>query len=345
MVSLLSQTTSINSFHRTPFFTPSHVLHNRVSRVKLRTPRFYIPVNSTDKNSLRSNDGTYQNEQKPLPRTVYPGGFKRPEIKVPTVVLQLDPNEVLAGGDVLEVIDEAVSKCVGIVLLDGGEGNGGRLYEAACSLKSVINDRAYFMISERVDIAAAVGANGVLLSDQGIPAIVARKTLTDSKSESVYLPLVARNVQSAKAALNASNSEGADFLIYVSNGDEGAEVKSVFENVKIPVFTMVSLCGDGKSYNAASKLLNLGASGFVISLEGFKFFYEKVLSKLSVFDHTMDKTNKIKALDVNNGSYGDMNVADLIELEDRGRQFVEAEKAVLREAIKVIQKASPLVIF
>lgn len=167
MVSLLSQTTPINSSHRTPFFTPSHILHNRVSRVKLRTPRFYIPVNSTEKNSLRSNDETYQNEQKPLPRTVYPGGFKRPEIKVPTIVLRLDPNEVLGGGDVLEVIDESVSKCVGIVLLDGGEGNGGRLYDAACSLKSVINDRAYFMISERVDIAAAVGANGVILSDQG----------------------------------------------------------------------------------------------------------------------------------------------------------------------------------
>lgn len=174
---------------------------------------------------------------------------------------------------------------------------------------------------------------------------MARKTLTDSKSESVYLPLVARHVQSAKAALNASSSEGADFLIYVSDGDEDAEVKSVFENVKIPVFTMVSLCGDGESYNAASKLLNLGASGFVISLEDFKFFCEKVLSKLSVFDHTMDNTNKMKALNVNNGSYGDTNVADLIELEDRGRQFVEAEKAALREAIKVIQKASPLVIF
>lgn len=54
------------------------------------------------------------------------------------------------------------------MVLDGGVGTGGRLYEAACLLKSVIRDRAYFMVSERVDIAAAVNASGVVLSDQGL---------------------------------------------------------------------------------------------------------------------------------------------------------------------------------
>lgn len=84
-------------------------------------------------------------------------------------MLQVNPEQVLLEEDksALDFIDDAVSKSVGIVLLSGGAGSGGKLYEAACLLKSVIKDRAYFMIADRVDIAAAVAASGVVLSDQG----------------------------------------------------------------------------------------------------------------------------------------------------------------------------------
>lgn len=74
----------------------------------------------------------------------------------------------MSGGDALDLIDKVVSKWVGIVVLNGGDGTGKTLYEAACLLKSVVRDRAYLLIGERVDIAAAVNANGVVLSDQGV---------------------------------------------------------------------------------------------------------------------------------------------------------------------------------
>ncbi len=157
-------------------------------------------------------------------------------------MLWLSVDEVLDRAGVLDAVDGAVSKWVGVVVLDGGDGNGGRLYEAACLLKSVVRERAYLMVSERVDIAAAVNANGVVLSDKGLPAIVARNTMMDSRSESVILPLVARSVQSANAALTASNSEGADFLLYgivEEKQQSRASVTSIFENVKIPIFAMV----------------------------------------------------------------------------------------------------------
>lgn len=73
----------------------------------------------------------------------------------------------MANDNALDFIDKAVSKWVGLVVLNGGEGSGGRVYEAALSLKAVVKDRAYLLIAERVDIAAAVGASGVVLSDQG----------------------------------------------------------------------------------------------------------------------------------------------------------------------------------
>lgn len=119
----------------------------------------------------------FNNEEQPKqqPRTLFPGGFKRPEIKVPNLVLQISTQEVFDNRNVLDQIDQAVSGRVGIVLLSGGGVSGGKLYEAACLLKSVIRERAYLLVDERVDIAAAVNASGVLLSDQGyfhLPSIV-----------------------------------------------------------------------------------------------------------------------------------------------------------------------------
>lgn len=90
---------------------------------------------------------------------------------MPNVLLQLDPEDLLApatNSNVLHLIDQAVAKFVGIVVLDGAEASGKSVYEAACLLNSVVKDRAYVLISERVDIAAAVNASGVVLSDQGL---------------------------------------------------------------------------------------------------------------------------------------------------------------------------------
>ena len=80
----------------------------------------------------------------------------------------MDPDEVLSGKDALDLIDKAVSKWVGLVILAAADASGGKLYEAACALKSLLQDRAYLLVAERVDIAAAAAASGVLLSDQGI---------------------------------------------------------------------------------------------------------------------------------------------------------------------------------
>ncbi|ONK64818.1 uncharacterized protein A4U43_C07F30280 [Asparagus officinalis] len=104
--------------------------------------------------------------------TLFPGGFKWPEIKVPTVVLKLSSEEILSRDQdsVAEAVSFAVSKGVGVVVLESDKGDdesGCLLYEVACVLKSVVGDRAYLLIRERVDITATVGACGVILSDQG----------------------------------------------------------------------------------------------------------------------------------------------------------------------------------
>ncbi|ONH93596.1 hypothetical protein PRUPE_8G241300 [Prunus persica] len=350
MVSLLSfHTSATQPLLLTPSSTP--FLHTHLSRIKSqpsRRTRFLISSISQN-----SNQFTNQNPQTPPkkpPRTQFPGGFKRPEIKVPNIVLQLDPDDVLVGDDALDLIDKAVSKWVGILVLNGREASGGRLYEAACKLKSVVRDRAYLLISERVDIAAAANASGVLLSDQGLPTIVARGTMMASKSESVILPLVARNVQDIDGAISASSSEGADFLIYGIGGQEEVHValNPLFKNVKIPIFVMFP--SYDSLYSEVPTLLKSGASGLVTSLKDFRLLNDEALSEL--FDIIYMKNGKtqdevesfdnLTVLNVLNGLNDDKNVAGFLKLEDREKQFIETERSVLLKAINVIQKAAPL---
>jgi len=186
-----------------------------------------------------------------------------------------------------------------------------------------------------------------LLSVTGLPAIVARNTMIDSKSESVILPLVARNVQTANAALNASNSEGADFLIYDISGEKHVDVavKSVFENVKIPIFVVFPSCGEETLFTEASNLFKLGASGLVISLEGLGLFGDDVLRKLFTTVYVNKRTQyevessiKLKLFNMDNGVYGEKRVTGFVKLEDREKQIIETERTVLLEAINVIQK-------
>lgn len=236
-----------------------------------------------------------------------------------------------------------------------GDASGGRLYEAACILKSLVGERAYLLVAERVDIAAAASASGVLLSDQGLPTVVARNTMLDSKSESVVLPLVARIVQTVDAAVNASKSEGADFLIYGTRDLEHVshEVNSVYQNVKIPLFVTCTSHGKSMSYAEASTLLTSGASGFVISLGNFGLFDDDFLHKLFDTGYANDmredhgrNVNEHKLLNVDNGFQSKKEIlAGFIKLEDREKQLIEMERSVLNEAIKVIKKAAPLVIF
>lgn len=75
------------------------------------------------------------------------------------------------GQKYLALIDSAVAGGVTMVVLEAseaGQESAGQLFESACCLKEVLRGRAPLLIWERADIAAAAGAEGVLLSDRGV---------------------------------------------------------------------------------------------------------------------------------------------------------------------------------
>lgn len=352
MLTLCAQSTAVYSGACSPSFNPNHDHRRRrlPSQVRLRHRRSNVHVFSIDQSDYFQTNAKVQYDSSQNLRTLFPGGYKRPEIKVPSLVLKLSADEILKDKAALDKVDEAVAKTVGVVLLDGGDSSGGRLYEAACLLKSVIRDRAYLVISERVDIAAAIGASGVVLSDQGLPTVVARKTMLDSRSGSVVLPLVARTVQTSSDALRASSAEGADFLIYSIDPQDQADelAKSVLNSVKVPIFVNGASFGVDILHSEGANLLKEGASGFVVSLCDLGFFSGGVLDSLFLLSYPSDKgelpeiSGKLKLLNVENGMPMTKGVAGFSRLEEKEKLLLEQEKLILLEAIDIIQRAAPL---
>ncbi|KAJ0978825.1 hypothetical protein J5N97_014299 [Dioscorea zingiberensis] len=295
------------------------------------------------------NPGPQEDRQQP--RTLFPGGFKRPEIKVPTLALWLSAEEVLRTDSKAE-IDAAISKGFGLVVLDSKDGSGGQLYEAAGILKPLIGDRAYLLIAERVDIATAVGASGVVLSDQGIPTIVARDMMMKSRSDSVYLPLVARTVQTANSALSASFSEGADFLIMGTEKQYNAllQENSISQQIKVPIFFSISNShGEKLESNMALKLLQRGVCGLVMSLDYVKLFNMDDLKTFSpghlerrkLLDGYPDSTY-LQGHAITNEVDIQKRFAGFLNIQEKDMELIEAEEVLLHEAVTVIRKASPM---
>ncbi|URE04646.1 Dynamin family [Musa troglodytarum] len=332
---LLFKPILLNIFHRPPF------------SIRRAAPQTINAIGDHSSSFSGTPQQQHQQKQKQV-RTLFPGGFKRPELNIPTLVLRLSVDEVLERE---ADVDVALLKRVGVVVLDGGDQSGAMLYEAACALKSLLRDRAYLLIAERVDIAAAVGASGVVLSDSAIPALVARNMMMKSRSDSVYLPLVARTVQDTASAITASSSEGADFLIMSTKTVKSVagQESSITQFVKVPVFfTTSDSHGNQLPSKMASKLLQYGAGGMVMSLNDLISFDDGILKMFSMaymandilqdaFPNSGTKTDDSRV--VNNGQKG---ISGFTRLDDREIQLIERERQLIDEAVSIIQKATPM---
>ncbi len=115
--------------------------------------------------------------------------------------------EECAGRELLAVVEEALSGGVKAVQLREKSLSGGDYFDLARKLR-ILTTRygARLLINDRVDIALAVGADGVHLPQAGIPVIVARKLLGSGM-------LIGFSCHSLEAA-HAAEFDGADFVTF-----------------------------------------------------------------------------------------------------------------------------------
>jgi len=158
-------------------------------------------------------------------------------------------------------VAQAVAGGVDLVQLREKDLPGGRLLELAEALKKAIGDSALLVINERVDVAAAVAADGVQLGEEALAVAVARDILGGEA-------LIGRSVHSVEGAVRAAQ-EGADFLvvgtIYATRSHPGEEPAGPEMIRRIAAVCPAPLIGIG-GINASNmnEVMQAGASGAAV---------------------------------------------------------------------------------
>ena len=167
--------------------------------------------------------------------------------------------------DFYSCIEEAIKGGVGIVQLREKNISTKDFYEKALKVKEICkNYGALFIINDRLDIAQAVGADGVHLGQSDMPIEKARKILKDK----FLIGATARNIEEAKRAeLLGADYIGSGAIFGTSTKDnakklEMEELKKIVTSVKIPVFAI-----GGININNVGILKNIGLQG-ICSVSG-----------------------------------------------------------------------------
>ena len=169
------------------------------------------------------------------------------------------------GKDFYSCIEEAIESGVKIVQLREKNISTKDFYEKALKVKEICkNYEVLFIINDRLDIAQAVGADGVHLGQSDMPIEKAREILKDK----FLIGTTARNIEEAKKAeLLGADYIGSGAIFGTSTKDnakklEMTELKKIVNSVKIPVFAI-----GGININNVWMLKNIGLQG-VCSVSG-----------------------------------------------------------------------------
>ena len=181
---------------------------------------------------------------------------------LPSPLLCLVTDRLRCNGRPLEdVVDAAVEGGVGMVQLREKDLSAAELYALALRLRDVVGSRASLFINDRVDLALAVGADGVQLGENALPIEAARQVAARNL-------LLARSVHSVAGALEAQ-AKGADLMtlgtVFPTASHPGAYtgglslVREVADSVSLPFLGI-----GGIDASNAGQVIAAGASGAAV---------------------------------------------------------------------------------
>ena len=129
--------------------------------------------------------------------------MSRPRLPRPCLALVTDRRQ--GEGRALDtLVEAAVAGGVDLVQLREKDLPAAHLYDLALRLREVTRGRALFVVNDRLDVALAVGADGVHLPGHGLPVAVARSVAGPSL-------LIGRSVHRLDEAV-AAQEDGADYV-------------------------------------------------------------------------------------------------------------------------------------
>ena len=158
-------------------------------------------------------------------------------------------------------VAQAVDGGVDLVQLREKDLHGAQLLEWACRLREAVGDKALLLVNERVDVAAALPANGVQLGEDAIPVGAARRLLGPEL-------LIGRSVHSVEGSKQAV-ADGADFLVagtmFASRSHPGEEpagpqlISRIVPECSVPVVGIGGITSDN-----CGEVISAGAMGVAV---------------------------------------------------------------------------------
>ncbi len=186
---------------------------------------------------------------------------------LPSLYLITDRSQTL-GRPLLDVVKAALEGGIRMIQLREKDLSGKELFNLAKELRELTNQfGAKLLVNDRIDVALAVGADGVHLGHQSISVQDARQVFkTSSLIPHPSSFLVGVSTHSMEEALHAQ-SDGADFITFgpvyftpskAAYGEpvEIDKLKKVVKAVNIPVFAI-----GGMKEGNLEEVLNTGAYG------------------------------------------------------------------------------------
>ena len=257
-------------------------------------------------------------------------GAKRAEVRIPGFCAIVDVRDVLENPDAVDRVLHAGATVVALQDSSPGETSGKTLYEAAAKLKTLVRGRACVLIGDRTDIALSAELDGVVLTDEGVPTVVARKSLPETA-------VVAVSSETAEDGETASK-EGADLLL-VRNEEV---LEAIREKVSVPIF--VDAAEGLDSLLSVTSLAAKGANGVTLrSLPAASESEEMIAEAVQRVTKGLKQNNRDQDSTVSNGSTSTNGVAttepkkfslvsaDGEEMIDRERELIEELLAFLNE--------------
>ncbi|AQL42747.1 thiamine-phosphate diphosphorylase [Halorientalis sp. IM1011] len=169
------------------------------------------------------------------------------------------------GRSTTEIVEAAIAGGIDVVQLREKEMPARERYDLGLELRELTREAGVpLIVNDRIDLAAAVDADGVHLGDEDLPIAVAREQLGAGA-------VVGRSVSTPEAAREAERA-GADYLgvgaVYPTNSKdtdpEGTEIgldriEAVAEAVGIPVVGI-----GGVKPDTAAAVIEAGADGVAV---------------------------------------------------------------------------------
>ncbi len=184
---------------------------------------------------------------------------------LPRLFLITDRTQAL-GRPLLDVVKAALEGGVGLIQLREKDLSGRELFSLAREMRKLTTVYgAKLLINDRVDIALAVGADGVHLGRHSVSVKDAKRAF-NSTHPSSFVPIIGVSTHSLEEALQA-RSDGADFItfgpVYLtpSKAAYGEPVgidklREVSKAVSIPIYALGGIKGDN-----IEEVLSVGAYG------------------------------------------------------------------------------------